>query len=79
MKCILFILLPGNGGFRVKISICVPSVVQIRNAKKEQKAAHDTQWQRSTSVMSLIRNQLKAEKLNRNFSKYNKAWSETEI
>lgn len=43
VKCIPFILLPGNGGFREKISICVPSVVQIRNVKEEQRAAHDTQ------------------------------------
>jgi len=41
--CPPFTTLLGNGWwFRGKINVCVPSIVQMRNTKKEQKAAHDT-------------------------------------
>lgn len=51
-------------------SLCCPNK---KCKKRTESSTWHVEWQGSTSVKSLIRNLLKAEKLNGNFSKYIKA------
>lgn len=56
-------------------SLCWPN--KCKKKKRTESSTWHIEWKRGTSVMSLI-NVLKAEKPNRNFSKYIKAESEPE-